>query len=135
LAIDSTTGTYGTPASFTLLNDHYAIKGAWVTNSTWAYQNMTQGGAPASPFTAGSWYKVVATGYDAADKEIGTTEIYLANYKTDSDKPVSDWIWFDLTPLKAAVKILFVPESSDSGERGMNTAAYFCMDGITLVEK
>ena len=62
-------------------------------------------------------------------------EILLANYKTDNDLPVKEWIWFDLTPLQNAVKVKFIPDSSDKNEYGIKTAAYFCLDGITLIEK
>ena len=37
--------------------------------------------------------------------------------------------------LKNAVKVKFIPDSSDKNEYGMNTASYFCLDGITLIEK
>ena len=67
--------------------------------------------------------------------ETGKAEILLANYKTDNDLPVKEWIWFDLTPLQNAVKVKFIPDSSDKNEYGIKTAAYFCLDGITLIEK
>lgn len=46
-----------------------------------------------------------------------------------------EWIWFDLTPIQNAVKVKFIPDSSDKNEYGIKTAAYFCLDGITLIEK
>ena len=79
--------------------------------------------------------KVTATGYDEAGNETGKAEILLANYKTDNDLPVKEWIWFDLTPIQNAVKVKFIPDSSDKNEYGIKTAAYFCLDGITLIEK
>lgn len=42
---------------------------------------------------------------------------------------------FDLTPIQNAVKVKFIPDSSDKNEYGIKTAAYFCLDGITLIEK
>lgn len=121
------------PAIMTINNPFtYSIKGAWVTNSTYAYNSMTVGNYYATPFKKDSWFKLTATGLDANNKETGTAEIYLANYKSDDDKPVTDWIWFDMTALGKAVKIQFELTSSDIGEYGMNTAAYFCMDDIVL---
>lgn len=73
--------------------------------------------------------------YDEAGNETGKAEILLANYKTDNDLPVKEWIWFDLTPIQNAVKVKFIPDSSDKNEYGIKTAAYFCLDGITLIEK
>ena len=75
------------------------------------------------------------TGKAREARETGKAEILLANYKTDNDLPVKEWIWFDLTPLQNAVKVKFIPDSSDKNEYGIKTAAYFCLDGITLIEK
>lgn len=125
-----------TPAIFTINDpDKYSIKGTWITNSTWAYIGMTEGDGYATPFKKDSWYKVTATGYNQNKEEIGKVEILLAKYKSDNDLPIKDWVWFDLTPLKDAVKIEFMSDSSDSDEYGPKTAQYFCLDGITLIEK
>ena len=121
------------PAIMTINNPSiYTINGAWVTNSTYAYNSMTIGDSYATAFKKDSYFKLTATGFDANNNVTGTAEIYLANYKSDNDKPVTEWIWFDMSPLMAAVKIQFSLTSSDTGEFGMNTAAYFCMDDIVL---
>lgn len=135
IAVDSTEGDYGTPAYLTILNAQYNIKGTWITNSTYAYTGMTEGDSNARKFEKGDWYKVTATGYNKTGEEIGKSEIFLANYKSNDDKPINDWIWFDLTPLQDAVKIKFIPSCTDNNGPYMNTAAYFCLDGITLIEK
>jgi len=126
-----------TPAEFTINNPEvYKIKGAWVTNCTWAYNSMTVGDGYADPFVKGSYFILKATGYGPNNTQTGTTEIYLANYSSDNDKPVSDWIWFDMTELSNAVKVKFSLSSTNNDpEWGMKTASYFCMDGITLEEK
>lgn len=135
MAVYDTGGEWGNPAIMTINNPDYTIKGAWITNSTVTYYDMVNGGVSATAFTAGSWYKVTAYGLDDSGNTVAQTEIYLANYTSDSDKPVDNWIWFDLTPLAGATKIQFLPSSSDTGAYGMNTSAYFCLDGITLIEK
>lgn len=131
-----------TPAAITINNPNlYFVKGAWVTNSVYAYNGMTTdnlGGLSTTTFTKGSWFKLTANGYDNNDNKIGNTEIYLANYKSDNDLPLTDWVWFDLTSLKNASKISFELTSTDTDPRpevGMNTPASFCIDGITLEEK
>lgn len=130
------TDMYALPAQFTINAPQvYRIKGAWVTNSTWAYNSMTVGDNFAKPFKKGSWFKLTATGYTANDVETGSTEIYLANYQSDEDKPITDWIWFDMSELNDAIKVTFSLSSTDNNDYGMLTAAYFCMDGITLEEK
>lgn len=125
-----------TPATLSINEqEKYSIKGLWITNSKNAYVGMTEGKTPARVFKKGDWYKVTAIGYDNNNKEIGSTNIMLADYKSDTDKPINDWIWFDLTSLKNATKITITPSSSDVGEWGMNTGIYFCIDDITLIEK
>lgn len=137
LSVYAPVDEYTPPAEFTINNPQlYKIKGAWVTNSTYAYNGMTVGDGYAEPFKKGSWYKLKATGYTANGTEINSIEIELANYKSDDDKPVNEWIWFDMTELDNAVKIKFTLTSTDNDPQwGMRTAAYFCMDGITLEEK
>lgn len=122
-------------ASMTIIDSQYSIKGLWITNSKNAYIGMTEGDSYARAFKKGDWYEVTATGFNSTGKEIAKTKIKLANYQSDTDKPVNTWIWFDLTPLKDASTITFIPNSSDSGKYGMNTGKYFCIDDITLIEK
>lgn len=131
LAVCASDGEYGFPGMMTINDPNkYQIKGTWIANSTYAYMGMTVGDNYAQPFKAGSWFKVTAIGYNNADQKIGETSIYLANYATNEDLPSRDWLWFDLSSLHEAVKINFLASSSDSG-----TATYFCLDGITLIEK
>jgi hypothetical protein len=136
LAINSGEGAYSNKGLITI-NDpsKYAFRGVWVSNSTWAYYGMTVGDSYATKFTKGSWYKVIAIGLDAEGNEIGRLEIYTANYASDSDLPSQDWLYFDLTALQDAAAINFVPDTSDKGEYGANTALYFCLDDLTFVQK
>jgi len=141
LSVYAAVDAYTPPAQFTIKNPEvYKIKGAWVTNSTYAYNGIaTDKISGPTPFKKGDWFKLTATGYSSNNAETGTAEIYLANYSTDNDKPVSEWIWFDMTELGNAVKIKFSLSSTDNsewnGEEFMNTPSYFCMDGVTLEEK
>lgn len=126
---------FGSTLAIMAINDpNYSVKGAWITNSAGAYIGMTEGDNTARPFTKGDKYTVTATGYNENDEEVGSVQILLADYKTNADKPVSDWIWFDLSALHKATKIKFVPTSTDM-EEFMNTSKYFCLDDITLIEK
>lgn len=127
-----------TPAAFTINTPQvYSIKGAWVTNSTYTYHAMaTDKISGTTPFKKGDWLKLTATGYGNNNAQVGVAEIYLANYSSDSSKPVGEWIWFDMTELGDAVKVVFSLSSTDNDpEWGMRTPSYFCMDGVTLEEK
>lgn len=127
-----------TPSRFKI-NDaaNYSINGCYISNSVYSYNSMTTNDySPATKFKKGSWYKVTATGY-AADgtTKVGNTSIYLANYTADTDTPSKEWQWFDLSTLKDAVYVRFDVTSSDTGTYGVNTATYFCIDGVTLNQK
>lgn len=126
------------PAILTVKSTAHEIKGVWITNSASAYSDMMNGSDfGARKYVKGDWYMVTATGLDATGKELTgcKAEIKLADYQSDNDTPVNDWIWFDLSALKQASKIHFTATCSDVNDYGMATSKYFCIDGITLVEK
>lgn len=129
-----------TPALFTINNPAiYKIKGAYVTNSTYAYLAIKNGdNAKKFGGTSGTdedWFKLTAIGYDANNNQTGTAEIYLADFRnSDSSKDyiLKDWTWFDLTPLGNPQTVKFQMSSTDNNTWGMITPAYFSMDGITV---
>lgn len=125
-----------TPASITVNNPaQYGISSCWICNSTYAYNTMIKSINGTTPFKSGSWYKVKAIGYTSAGAKMDSTEIYLAKYTSDTDLPSKEWLYFDLSKLTNAVKVTFSASSSDIGQYGMNTAANFCLDGITVTKK
>jgi len=67
----------------------------------------------------------------------GSEDFYLADYRVPSSvaQPyvISQWTTVDLTPLGNATSLEFALTSSDVGQFGMNTPAYFAMDNLTLV--
>lgn len=119
--------------------DKYQFKGAWVTNTTYAYlaiKDGNDGGLNAvRQFADGDYFILTAVGRDAQGTEIGRVNFYLADYRNGQSKIVNTWEWFDWSALASAASISFELDSTDKGEYGMNTPAYFCLDGITLIEK
>jgi hypothetical protein len=62
-----------------------------------------------------------------------TVEFYLADFRSEDnaeDYLVDEWEWVDFSELGAVDKIVFSLSSSDVGQWGMNTPAYFCMDNL-----
>ncbi|HKL40270.1 MAG TPA: DUF4465 domain-containing protein, partial [Cryomorphaceae bacterium] len=60
-------------------------------------------------------------------------EFYLADYTfsdNSQDYIVDEWTYVDLTSLGDADSLSFTLTSSDVGEFGMNTPAYFCIDDL-----
>ena len=127
------------PAIVTNLKaDEFQFKGAWITNSTYAYLAVAEGNdgwGGAKKFDDGDWFKVEAVGYAANGTEIGRAEMYLADYRDGKTEVLNTWKWFDWTSIANAAYINFELSSTDIGEYGMNTPAYFCMDAITMIEK
>ncbi|KAA6315774.1 hypothetical protein EZS27_033816 [termite gut metagenome] len=140
--LTSNTSIY-TPARITnLQSDKYKFTGAWVTNSTYAYLAVKEGNDGGGEwsvikgkFTTDDYFILTATGYDSNDKSIGKVSFYLADFRNGKSDIVNSWSWIDFTPLASAEYIEFEMSSTDTGDFGMNTPSYFCMDDITLTEK
>ena len=113
--------------------DHF-----WVTNSTYAVLSMMNGDAFAKKFGSGDWFKLTIRAFNKNDNPTGTSvEFYLADFRTDASPGIiTEWTKVDLTPLGNNVHaIKFDLESSDTGDWGMNTPAYFCFDNLTIIKK
>lgn len=114
------------------------VHGCYVTNNTYGTNSMMNGDGFAKKFggTTGNdtdFFKLTATGFDAAGTETGKVNFYLADYRFEDNQKdyiVKDWRWMDLSSLGQVSKIMFTISSSDAGEYGMNTPAYFCIDNI-----
>ena len=116
----------------------HTVTGCYVTNNLWAYQNMHDGDATATPFggTTGNdpdWFKLTATGKNASGQTVGTAEFYLADYRftnNDEDYILNTWEWFDLSTLGSVHTISFSLSSSKNNSGGMITPAYFCIENF-----
>ena len=117
------------PCYVTPLSDEpVVVPGFYITNSAYAYTSMKNGDGFAKKFAKGDWFLLTITGYDADDKVTGTKEYYLADMREDMGYIIDDWRYVDLSGLGAVSKIGFELTSSDNGDYGMNTPAYFCFD-------
>ncbi len=117
-----------TPGIITL-KESKRVKGCYITNSTYAYMIMKEGGGIASskPFTDKDYFKLIITG-KLKNKETSKVEFYLAK----DGKIVDEWTWVDFTELGDVDEIHFDFESTDTGEGGINTPTYFCMDALSI---
>jgi hypothetical protein len=120
------------------LNNPGTISGLYVTNNNYAYYSMLNGDSFAKKFGGDSgddqdWFMLTVTGKNADGLTIGTVDFYLADYRfTDNseDYIVDSWQYIDLSSLGTVKSIEFALSSSDTGEWGMNTPAYFALDSI-----
>jgi hypothetical protein len=117
------------------------LDGAYFANTTYAALSMLDGDMFTDPFGGPSgdepdWLLLTVTGYDAVGTRTGDVEIYLADYRfADNalDYVLADWLWVDLTGLDGVASLDFVISGSDVGDFGLNTPAYFAMDGLVAV--
>lgn len=121
-------GPEGEPA--VTLPGEQVVPGAYFTNNAYAYDSMRNGDQFAKQFTEDDWFKLTITGKDAAGAETGTVELLLA----DGTDILDEWAWQDLSGLGAVQTLEFSLSSSDVGDFGMNTPAYFCMDNLGATE-
>jgi hypothetical protein len=119
------------PCYISLPNGATVVPGFYITNSSYAYNSMTNGDNSAKKFEKGDWFKLTITGYDENDEETGTKEYYLADLRDETTAYIiNDWRYVDLSGLGKVAKISFELSSSDNGDWGMNTPAYFCFDNF-----
>lgn len=105
----------------------------YVTNGTYVALSMKNGDYAAKKFEDGDWFKVIITGIKADGSESGKVEHYLADFRTPvSGGIVKEWEKVDLTSLEAVNKLEFTFDSSDTGEWGMNTPTYVCIDDVAF---
>lgn len=119
----------GDVASITFLSE-VNILSADFTNSTYAYLNILNGDGFANPFEDGDWFKLTIVGFDAAGTQKAEVSHFLADYTNGRQFIIDNWTEVDLASLKGVTKLIFKLESSDVGDWGMNTPAYFCMDNL-----
>ncbi|MGE5296733.1 MAG: DUF4465 domain-containing protein [Solirubrobacterales bacterium] len=115
-----------------------AFTGLYVTNNCYAYYEMRDGSAFTKKFGGNTgndsdWFKLTITGFDANDLPAGTVEFYLADFRFENsaqDYILDSWAFVDLTSLGTVKALQFTLSSSDSGDFGMNTPAYVCIDTV-----
>jgi hypothetical protein len=126
------TAEFNGPCYVNVLNhgDGIVVPGFYITNNSYAYAAITEGEL-AKKFGKNDWFLLTITGYDANDEVTGTKEYYLADLR-DEDKAyiINDWRYVDLSSLGKVKKLGFNLTSTDNGDYGMNTPAYFCFDNF-----
>jgi len=117
------------------------VEGLYVTNNNYVCYSMLDGDAFSKKFGGDSgndqdWFMLTITGKDVDGVVTGTVDFYLADYRfadNSTDYIVNTWQYVDLTSLGAVKSLEFTLSSSDVGDWGMNTPAYFAID--TLMRK
>lgn len=127
---ETTTAIPETPALRISYNNgtQFAPQSVCITNSSYGYYSMKNGSAYNHAFTASDWCKVTVIGVKD-NTETARVEASLA----EGTAILDSWKVIDLRSLGQVDAIYFQMSSSDSGQWGMNNAAYFCLDRLTIV--
>jgi hypothetical protein len=127
---------YVFPESVIRLENDVVPQGVFITNSTYATISMQEGDAFAKKFGGltgndPDFFLLTIKAYQNGELSEESVEFFLADYTFEDnsqDYIIDDWTYVDLTPLGEADSLSFTLTSSDVGEFGMNTPAYFCID-------
>jgi len=119
--------------------DGGAMEGMYVNNSTYAFLSMRDGDAFAKKFGGVSgndpdFFKLKIQKYLNGSLGSAMVEFYLADFRFSDnslDYIVDEWTYVDLTSLGNADSLLLSFESSDTGQFGINTPTYVCLDELT----
>ena len=108
-------------------NMEFEPVGVYVCNHPWPYYGCEHGDGFGRAFGEGDYFELTAHGV-AADGSETTVSINLVEFVDGELHALNDWTFFDLSGLGEVTSVYFTLNSTDTGDWGMNTAAYFCMD-------
>lgn len=107
-------------------------------NSVYAYNTMKYGNQFSKKFGGATgndkdWFKLTITAINENGNVIGTGELFLADFTSNDnsqDYIANIWSSVDLSFFGYVSALKFELSSSDTGQFGMNTPAYVCIDDI-----
>ncbi len=111
-----------------LLEEGLVIESLYYTNSSYTVNSIVNGDDySGGPFTKEDWLTCTFVGHHA-DGTKTSVEVDLAS----NGKYVKEWKKVNLRPLGKIVALDFVMTGSRTGEYGLNTPAYICLDDIKV---
>lgn len=109
----------------------YEAVSVYINLNSYAYYSMEYGDAFARAFTNGDKFTLTIHGVSSDETE-KTVDVDLASYLNGDLTINRGWKYVDLSPLGVVNELYFTMSSSDSGDYGMNTPAYFCLDKLCV---
>ncbi len=114
------------------------LEGLYVNNSTYAFLSMRDGDFDAKNFGGISgndpdFFLLTIKKYLNGVESSNQIDFYLADFRftnNTQDYILDEWTYLDLSSLGNADSLSFSLSSSDVGQFGMNTPAYFCLDNV-----
>ncbi|MFT5157184.1 MAG: hypothetical protein ACI83I_001743 [Bacteroidia bacterium] len=123
-----------------VMTNRQQISGCYVNNATFAYLSMRDGDGFAKKFggTVGTDPDfLLLHAFGISGKDTTKTSMYLADFQSDKsgeDYILKNWTYWNLDVLGDVDTILFAFSGSDTGQYGLNTPAYFCLDGFNATK-
>jgi len=114
------------------------ITGFALCNTTFTYKAIKYGTPFSKKFGGNNgaepdWLKVTLTPINKEGMTLGYVDVFLADFRPDDNKKdyISNaWVTIDLSQFGFIKYLKMEMSSSDTGEWGMNTPAYVCIDNI-----
>ena len=115
------------------IQENYSAESIELALSPYTYHSTQRGDAFAKKFVKGDFFKVLVYGLDS-NKAIATEPIehFLIDYRKEVGKVNMDWQKINLEKLTNIKYLVFYIDSSDKGEWGVNTPAYFTAKNLTV---
>jgi len=109
-----------------------------ISNSIYAYNSMKFGDFVGKKFSAAEKdsFVLIITGFSNEVKKF-SKRVYLADYRfadTNKNFMLDTWQIVKFNQNETADSLSFTLVSSDNGQFGMNTPAFFVMDNVTVAE-
>ncbi len=79
--------------------------------------------------TNGFYYKLLLSAY-ADGNFVAEREVLMADFTDGNSYKMTDWTYVDLSWIETADSLTVIALCNDSGEWGINTPTYFCMDNF-----
>lgn len=108
------------------LEEPAVVPGFFINNTAYAVNSMCNGDGYAKKFGKDDWFKLTI---DATLNGMGIDTEVIVNLASNGEY-IDKWTYVDLSQFGPVDAIKFTLTSSDNGDNGMNTPAYFCMDNF-----
>lgn len=109
----------------------YKAVGVYVNLNSYPYYSIEYGDSFSRAFTNGDKFTLTIHGV-ASDESEKTVDVTLAEYSNGDLTINRGWKYVDLSELGVVNEIYFTMDSTDSGDWGMNTPGYFCLDKLMV---
>lgn len=111
----------------------YEMVGGYFNLNSYTFYSILYGDGFSRAFTEGDKLTLTVHGVDSDENE-KTLDITLASFTDGVLSAATGWKYVDLSSLGVVEELYFTMSSTDSGQWGMNTPGYFCLDKLMVKE-